>query len=266
VPDTKVFRQPVAATTPVEAAPPGGPNLAAAGDEHVDDADSEPAAVAMARGVGEGSPAARTPVMITRQASEAGLHASPYRSIHERLAGCSPNAASAGRASPGFVGSPAPGLPVTSPKAADAPIAGGDELLNRSWLAWVAALQQRTGEHLDREFTKRMMQQLLWRAQKILSKVSTPNLERPVGYLVWLLREAEGALPPKANDLPSRPAHAKLPSSASSAPARTASSRNAQPSDDPLRASLPLAAVGRGDAGNLAAESLFCMSCAVRAP
>ena len=254
---------------PAAAGHPAVPAWAAMQETQVDEPDAEAAAGAIGREHGEGSPAARTPMPVKRQASDAGLDESPYRSIHERLQGYSPRqSAAAGRLSAAGspAGSTAGGYAATNPNAADSPAARTNELFNRSWQAWVAALQTKTGEYLDPEFTDRIMQQPLWRAQKILSKVSAPNIERPVGYLVYMLREAEGGQPPKSAEpaqraLPARPAAAPT-----AGPSRSASSMSAQPSDDPLRTVLPLAVVDRGEAGNMAAESLFCMSCSLRSP
>lgn len=203
-----------------------------------------------------------------RSASAAVLQQLPLRTMQERLATYPYRPQQA-------ASSPASG-PASSPRgshaspaaknvaAAEGRLAATDASFNRSWQAWQAALQQRTGKFLDPEFSERIKQLPLWREQKIVAKVSSPSVEKPVGFLVGLLRDAEGQ-PPKPNEQQSPRSNAgRQAAAAPGAVALGAFLASAQPPEDPFRASLPLAIVDCGEAGNLAPEAVHCESCALQ--
>ena len=126
--------------------------------------------------------------------------------------------------------------------------------------------QDRSGEFVDPELSERVLSKPLDVAGKILATISNPGIERPIGMLIWKLRQVEAA-PPAASAQPRAPASS--PRSAGSRPpsevAMAVNATSAQPSRDALRPTLPLVVVDRGEAGNLAAETLYCMSCSLPA-
>jgi hypothetical protein len=99
----------------------------------------------------------------------------------------------------------------------------------RAWAGWCKVLNQKTGEYLDPDLTDRVLACSLHIAQKILAAVSSPRIERPVGLLIWKLREVESG----AADVSAQPRQAPAPHRTSSSGAAAQSPVRARPPVQP---------------------------------
>jgi len=188
----------------------------------------------------------------------ARLGGSPYSArprSPERAASTAASAAALAGASPagGATGSPSQGREA----------AHLNDVFVRQWTAWCEGHFQKTNEFVSPELANRLLSRPLIEAMKMLADVSKPTVRSPLSLLAWMLRQAEeGTLQASSRGAGSSAAPAPAPS-----PARV-ERPGAQPSEqqavDALRSFLPLATIDRGEAGNLPAEGLFCMSCGLR--
>lgn len=151
---------------------------------------------------------------------------------------------------------------MSNPGAGCPRLAGDSDMFVRAWRSWVAKHQENSGEFLDPALSQRVFEKPLTIAEKILSTISNPRIQSPVGMLIWKLREAEGLLQ-SSPEKPRQP-HAQGSGAGSRDPSGSAAAVSAQPPPDPLRTVLPLAVVDRGEAGSFTDEYLFCMSCSLR--
>ena len=169
--------------------------------------------------------------------------------------------------------SPSAGLEATTPPRSAQPVrtvgtahdrqAVEDPEFIKAWTGWVNALNQKTGEYLDPDLTDRVLSCSLHHAQKILAAVSSNRIERPVGLLIWKLREVESG----AADASAQSRQAPAPYRTSSSGAAAQSPVQARPPvQNLLRSSLPLRATVRGEADSMDGDMMHCLGCAVAVP
>jgi hypothetical protein len=199
-----------------------------------------------------------------RPAGVAGEPGSPLQPLSERLTSVSAR----GSLSPTAAAYPSGGMPsdqpVINPAAAQPALARNCPNFVRIWNAWVDKHWQKSGEYLEPDLTERLLNRSLFDAQKVLANISKPDVEKPVGLLIWHLRKLEGEPGAPTRSLERQ---SSAVSSADSRPPvveRPGRHASAQPPADPLQTQLPLAVIDRGEAGNLAAEMLYCPSCALQ--
>ena len=136
-----------------------------------------------------------------------------------------------------------------------------------AWSHWTSMLFQKTGEYVDPELTARVLAQPLPVAQQILSTVTSARVERPVGMLIWKLKNLESAVQDGPYS-PYKPARGNSgASSGSTAPVRAETERpagrNAASREPPnrLQPAVPLYAAVRGESDAFDSQMLFCLAC-----
>jgi hypothetical protein len=123
---------------------------------------------------------------------------------------------------------------------------------------WVKRHEEASGEYVDPDLSAQVLGLPLPAARRMLAAISQPRIERPIGLLIWKLRDLE-ANPGSAS---AQPRNASTTNRAAAQAAETAR-QNPQPpaGASRLQSGMPLRRAAVGEASTFNPEQLLCMSC-----
>jgi hypothetical protein len=157
---------------------------------------------------------------------------------------------------------------VTGPLPAAPVTASQSPQFREAWQTFVDDAFRKYKAYITSDLTRQVLAHDLETAESILSDVTGPKINQPIGFLKWRLRQ----LQQEQGERPAAPgAVAKLPAPATAVvpggsphrvPAPATASTTAQPAD-PMLPQFPLRIIDAGGAGNMSPERLHCMGCAL---
>lgn len=204
----------------------------------------------------------RRPGSTASSPASAGVAAVPrvsaqddLRPLSERLQGMSPGS-SARVERPADTPARDPPRPPRSAEQAP-PLAGSDASFGSSWTSWLRRYEESSGEYVDPDLTDQVMALPLPEARKVLASISQARVDRPIGLLIWTLRNYAA----NGSGASSLPRERGTPNRTNAQAGDPKLSSKPSPAAKGLGNGLALKRAAVGEAATFESDQLHCMSC-----